>query len=110
MKLYFYVIKDLWEEKAKMVSYECEAKENPKTYKAVDNFPREYGREYGSTVKKTNIGRVIGYGNIVILTEKNADMAKGLFRKEYATRINAIKNRLKHEESILDAVNAFNRF
>lgn len=61
---------------------EREAKEKPKTYKAVDGvFPNGYG-----TVRKDDIGRITDFGRM-FLTEPNFEYAKKLFRNRVERRI-----------------------
>ena len=73
MKLYFYFL-----ETGKIRCSECEVEEKPKTYKPVNKFPSGF---YGCYVKKEDMGRLIGYGdNVVVLTEKNIQKVADVFR------------------------------
>lgn len=61
---------------------QCEAKEKPKTYKAVDGiFPSGYG-----TVRKDDVGRITDFDRL-FLTEPNFEYAKKVFRNRVERRI-----------------------
>ena len=80
MKLYFYFLRT-----GKIRSEECEVDEKPKTYKPVNKFPSGF---YGCYVKKEDIGRLIGYGDdVVVLTEKNIQKVADVFRRKMEYRI-----------------------
>lgn len=96
MKLYFYFL-----ETGKIRCEECEVKEKPKTYKPVNRFPKGY---YGCYVKKEDIGRLIGYGNnIVVLTENNIQKVADVFREKMKCGI------AKAKQDIASANDSINR-
>ena len=98
MKLYFYFL-----ETGKIRCKECEVEEKPKTYKPVNRFPAGY---YGFYVKKEDIGKLIGYGdNVVVLTENNIQRVADVFRKKMSYRIAREKQNIA---SANDSINQCN--
>lgn len=98
MKLYFYFL-----ETGKIRCAECEVEEKPKTYKPVNKFPSEF---YWCYVKKEDIGRLIGYGDdVVVLTEKNIQKVADVFRGKVQYKIARAK---KDIVSANDSINRCN--
>lgn len=82
MKLYFYFLDTYGRNPKGLCVEECEAKEKPKTYKAVDAiFPNGYG-----TVRKDDVGRITDFDRL-FLTEPNFEYAKEAFRNRTERRI-----------------------
>lgn len=81
MKLYFYFLEDSYYTGVKpyIRLEECSVIEKPKTYKPVDEIPRDY---YYCSVKKEDIGKISGsFGNAVVLLEKNNKVSQKQFEK-----------------------------
>lgn len=98
MKLYFYFL-----ETGKIRCSECEVEEKPKTYKPVNKFPSEF---YGCYVKKEDIGKLIGYGDdVVVLTEKNIQKVADVFRGKMQYMIARAK---QYIDSANDSINQCN--
>ena len=73
MKLYFYILDNSLREAPKLRCEECEVKDYPKTYKPLEKFPKGY---YGSYIRKSDIGRVIGLcKDVVVLLDRNVVFA-----------------------------------
>ena len=82
MKLYFYFLDTYGSNPKGLYVEEREAKEKPKTYKAVDGiFPNGYG-----TVRKDDVGRITDFDRL-FLTEPNFEYAKKVFRNRAERRI-----------------------
>ena len=82
MKLYFYFLNTYGRNPKGLCIEQCEAKEKPKTYKAVDGiFPSGYG-----TVRKDVVGRITDFDRL-FLTEPNFEYAKKVFRNRVERRI-----------------------
>lgn len=82
MKLYFYFLDTNGRNPKGLYVKECEAKEKPKTYKAVDGVFQNY---YG-TARKDDVGRITNF-NCLFLTEPNFEYAKEVFRNGAERRI-----------------------
>nr|DAR37113.1 MAG TPA: hypothetical protein [Caudoviricetes sp.] len=81
MKLYFYFLDTNGRNPKGLCVKECEAKEKPKTYKAVDGgFPNYYG-----TARKDEVGQI--KCDCMVLAEPNFEYAKGVFRNRAERRI-----------------------
>lgn len=97
MKLYFYFLEKPYKGEPYIREDECEVDEKPKTYKAVDKFPKGY---YHSTVRKEDIGCGIGYDrNIVAFTEKSREKAATFFREKFEGCITDSRSRIRREEN-----------
>lgn len=82
MKLYFYFLDTYGRNPKGLCVEEREAKEKPKTYKAVDGiFPNGYG-----TARKDDVGRITNFDRL-FLTEPNFEYAKEAFRNRAERRI-----------------------
>ena len=94
-----------YNEKPQLKYAECEVIEKEKTYRPVEKFPKGI---YNSYIKKENIGHISGYGNdLVVLTEKNAALAKEIFGSYYEKEIEKSKKILAEKEYLLFAVKEF---
>lgn len=100
MKLYFYTLDTYGENPKGLYVKECEAKEKPKTYKAVDRvFPN-----YLSKAKKDDVGRITNF-NCLFLTEPNFEYAKEAFRSRTKRRIT---DKLKEIKKLTDELKIIN--
>lgn len=103
MKLHFYILENHYREKPTFKCSECEVEEKPKTYKPVNRFPSGY---YYSTVSKDNIGVVQGrYDRILILTEKDDELAKRLLSESINKEIEYKNKEIEELQEKLDALN-----
>ena len=91
MKLYFYHLSQPLGEKSRIEVEECEVEEKPRTYKAVDKFPRFY---IGTYVKKENIGKI--NDDTIILTERDSEKAVLIFKEKLYNDIEWNHNRIKN--------------
>lgn len=114
MKLYFYILNSKQEFNAETRTFgkpifqmkceECEVVENPKTYKPVDKFPKGV---YRSFIHKRAVGGFLdGYGEIVVLDERNYEKAKERFLNNYNYSIKKLKEKLSTYENMIAAVEA----
>ena len=95
MKLYFYFLEEPYNKEPYIRCEECEVEEKPKTYKPVDRFPIGY---WYSTLKKDDIGELIGYDkNIIAITEKDNAKASDTFKSKCVRSINGSIARIKDE-------------
>lgn len=112
MKLYFYILDSKQEFNAETRTFgkpifqmkceECEVIENPKTYKPVDKFPKGV---YRSFIHKRVVGGFLdGYGEIVVLGERNYEKAKERFLNNYNYNIKKLKEKLSTYENMIAAV------
>ncbi len=98
MKLYFYFL-----ETGKIRCEECEVAEKPNTYKPVNRFLAGY---YGYYVKKEDIGRLIGYGdNVIVLTENNIQMVAEVFRSKIQYKIANAKRDIAYANDSINQCN-----
>lgn len=106
MKLYSYVLEENYRTKEiEIVSAECEVIEKPKTYKAVDRF---IAGTYTSSIRKEDIGRIIGYSNNrIVLTEPDLERVKQIFSEQIESGIKSTKETLDALEKKLSAVRSF---
>lgn len=99
MKIYFYVCgtRRNAQLENRISFYECEAKETPKLFKAINgHFPYGY---YKETVKKEDIAKVIGYGkNTVVIMERNDEKAIEIFKTHFESEMKRETER--HEQTI----------
>ena len=116
MKLYFYFIDESYKEpKTEFRIEECEVVERPKTYKAVDRFPRGY---YGGYVKKEDLEKTIEYSkNIVILLERDDEKAINIFVKSLnfdfrnkSIDYNKFVERVKRRLNVLGKIDEMDNF
>lgn len=100
MKLYFYFLEDPYNKEPYIRCEECEVEEKPKTYKPVDRFPKGY---YYSTLKKDDIGTLIGYGkSAVVLTEKDNAKTADIFKSKCERSISRSVIRIEYEEENIE--------
>lgn len=90
MKLYFYHLSQPLGEKPRIEVEECEVEEKPRTYKAVDKFPRFYIETY---VKKENIGKI--NDDTIILSERDSEKVVRIFKEKLYSDIEWNQNRIK---------------
>lgn len=105
MKLYFYILDRPYKEAPKLRYEECEVKNYPKTYKPLEKFPKGY---YGSYIRHSDIGRVIGMSHsVVVLLDKDDDFAKRKFIECYERLIEEQQNIIDMYKSCVEAALRF---
>lgn len=105
MKLYFYILDRPFREDPKLRYEECEVKNHPKTYKPLEKFPEGF---YGSYIRKSDLGRVIGLSqNIVVLPDRDDDFAKRKFIECYERFIEEYQNKIDRYKSCVEAALRF---
>lgn len=105
MKLYFYILDRPLREAPKLRCEGCEVKDYPKTYKPLEKFPMGY---YGSYIRKSDIGRVIGLSqDVVVLLDRNDDFAKRKFIECYERLIEEHQNKIDRYKSYVEAALRF---
>lgn len=98
MKLYFYILKELYNGKTFIRFEECEADEKSKTY-WLHAYPRDF---YYKQISKENIGKQIG--NTVILLEKDDFLAICIFTETINKKISDVEKQVKQLREQLKAI------
>lgn len=112
MKLYFYILdrdreynsetKTLGDYVFKVRVEECEVIEKPKTYKALNQFPKGI---YIGYVRKEDIGTISSnYTPYIALTVPNYQFVKDKFLERYNAEINRLKKAIAMCEKRIAAV------
>ena len=102
MKLYFYILEKPYDKKPFVRFEECEVIEKPKTYYPKDKFPRGV---YNAYISKQDIGHISGYSNnLVVLTEHNEKLARGIFAKMYESNVRRAEEFLAESKAVLNAI------
>lgn len=112
MKLYFYILdsnkeynpetKTLGDYVFKVRVEECEVIEKPKTYKALNQFPKGI---YIGYVKKEDIGKISGCSTpYIVLTVPNYQFVKDKFLERYSAEIDRLKKAIAMYEDRIAAI------
>lgn len=105
MKLYFYFLETPDKGEPFIRLEECEVVEKEKTYYPADKFPKKF---YGSRVRKSDIGKIIGYHrNTVILTEQDNNTALDILEEKIQEECELLENKLEGERKKLRAIENF---
>lgn len=104
MKLHFYFVDIVIFSRRTSFRYEvAEVDEKSKTYILKENPPGIYG----SRIRKENIGKL--YDGKVILTERNDEMAKGIFIDYYKSLIEKAEREISRYQNCINTINEWNK-